>query len=191
LTCKAKGKRVVYIGETGKNGFLRGLDHEKAADTLQENNAIGKHCIIDHKDGRPELKMEILKKYRTCLDRQEGEGVYVRLETDANETVMNSRTEFHQPPLVRVVTTRGNNQETQGGQNPPHLQFPQAHQPEGGRGGRGRGGEELNRGRGRPRGRPRGSRGAGRGAEEQSRPRGRPRGSRGVGRGASRGDRDN
>jgi hypothetical protein len=161
ITCKEQGgergggrKKVVYIGETGKNGYLRGIEHERAAEILQENNAIGKHCIMEHRIIKPELKMEVLKKYRTCLERQEGEAVYVRLESNEETEIMNSRSDFHQPPLVRVITTRGNSQEEQG-------QQPNQAQVEGGQRGR------PGRGRGGVRGRPRGGRGVRRGNREE------------------------
>jgi hypothetical protein len=164
-TCKdSRGKKVTYIGETGKSAYLRGLDHELAADTLLESNAIGKHCILEHVGERPELTMEVIKKYRTCLDRQEGESIFVRKEENEVDVIMNSRNDFHQAPMVRVVTNRGIDQQDQPGgqqqdmgqQQQQDLQqhYLRVPQPVGR-------GLEGHRGQRRGRGRPRGSVGRG------------------------------
>ena len=76
--------------------------------------------------------MVALRSFKYPMVRQVNEGARVRL-TKA-DICMNSKSEFHQPGIVRVVAVRGNLNEEQTGV------FPQD----------GQGGGERGRGRGKP-----------------------------------------
>ena len=95
--------------------------------------------------------MEALRGFNSCLQRQVNEAV--RITNSKAEVVMNSKSEFHQAPIVRVAVEAG-------------LQLAQGEEEEvvargRGRGGRGRGAGGRSRGAGRGggggRGRPAGS----------------------------------
>ena len=73
--------------------------------------------------------------FRSCLVRQVNEAV--RIEMSRADCVMNSKSEFHQAPLVRVVPVNGLVEEQGAGVDP--------RQPGGG--GRGAGGRGQGRGR--------------------------------------------
>ena len=88
--------------------------------------------------------MKVLGVFYACLVRQVNEGV--RIQKSRAHCVMNSKSEFHQHPVVRIVPMRGV-QEEQG----------EAGAGQGQGRGTGRGG-----GRGRGQGRGRGPRGASR-----------------------------
>ena len=75
--------------------------------------------------------------FRSCLVRQVNEAV--RIEMSTADSVMNSRSEFHQALLVRVVTLNGLVEEQGVGVDP--------RQPGGGGRGRGRGRGGGRRGR--------------------------------------------
>ena len=75
--------------------------------------------------------------FRTCLVRQVNEAV--RIEMSTADCVMNSRSEFHQAQLVRVVTLNGLVEEQGVGVDP--------RKPGGGGRGRGRGRGGGRRGR--------------------------------------------
>ena len=82
--------------------------------------------------------MKVLGVFWTCLARQVNEGV--RIQKSRAHCVVNSKSEFHQPPLVRIAPLRGIQEE----------------QGEVGAGDRGRGRSEgwgRDRGRGRGQGR--------------------------------------
>ena len=49
--------------------------------------------------------MRALGSYQSCLVRQVNEAV--RIGSSKAESIMNSKAEFHQAPLVRVVTVVG------------------------------------------------------------------------------------
>ena len=81
--------------------------------------------------------MKCLEGYRSCLERQVNEAVGI--EMSEADCVMNSRAEFHQAPLVGVVTVIGL-QEEQG-----EEEQGRGHQ-RGATGGRGRVGPQQDRG---------------------------------------------
>ena len=89
---------------------------------------------------KQKFKMKCLGGSRSCLERQVNEAV--RIEMSKADCVMNSRAEFHQAPLVRVVTVVGL-QEEQGEEEQGRGQ------QGGARGGRGRVRQTRGRGRGR------------------------------------------
>ena len=49
--------------------------------------------------------MTVLNSFKSCLERQRYEAV--RITSSKAELVLNSKTEFHQAPIRRLVTTSG------------------------------------------------------------------------------------
>ena len=83
--------------------------------------------------------MKALRSFTSCLVRQVNEAV--RIEMSTADCMLNSKSEFHQAPLVRVVPVVGLREE-QGVEE-------QGGGVQGGGRGRGRGGRARGRGRGR------------------------------------------
>ena len=102
-----------------------------------ENNDLWKHCLLEHGGEKQKFKIKGLGGSRSCLERQANESV--RIEMSKADCVMNSRAEFHQAPLVRVVTMVGL-QEEQG-----EEEQGRGHQ-RGATGGRGRVGPQQDQG---------------------------------------------
>ena len=136
-TCQQAGVVSLYEGETGRNGYTREKEHLDALRLENEDNALWKHCLIQHNGEKAKFSMKVLGVFYTCLVRQVNEGV--RIQKSRAHCVMNSKSEFHQHPVVRIVPMRGVQEEQGEGR------------------GTGRGG-----GRGRGQGRGRGPRGASR-----------------------------
>ena len=110
-----------------------------------DEKPLWKHCLVEHGGTKAEFSVKVVGRFYSCLVRQINEAV--RIEMSEAECDMNSKSEFHQSPLVRVVAVTG-------------LQEEQGEELDIGQGGRGRG----RRGRGRgmvSRGRGRGSRSRG------------------------------
>ena len=90
-------------------------------------------CLLEHEGQLAEFSMKQTNVFGSCLVRQVNEAV--RIEMSKVDYVMNSKSEFHQAPLVRVVPVNSLVEE-QGAGVDPRL-------PGGGggaAGGRGRGG---------------------------------------------------
>ena len=141
-TCHRDGKLSLYEGETGRNSYTRGLEHRSAIRLEDEENALWKHCVLEH-GGRPaEFSMQVVGIHRSCLVRQVNEAVRIMISEAG--CVMNSKSEFHQAPLVRIVPTSGLLEE-QGTWAEPGPSSASGR-------GRGQGGGPGRRGRGRGRG---------------------------------------
>ena len=70
-------------------------------------NAFSKHLQLKHPDkvGEPTtFSYKVEGTFRSCLDRQGQEGV--RITLDESDELLNSKSEYHQPGVTRVVTTR-------------------------------------------------------------------------------------
>ena len=96
-----------------------------------------KHCLVVHDGVEAEFKMEVIGIYRTPLVRQVNESV--RIVMSKADCVMNSKTEWHQAPLIRILATNGVQEEQGAGRG-------SLHQPGGGgrsSQGAGRGGGAL------------------------------------------------
>ena len=140
--CKKSDLSAVYEGETGRNCYSRGLEHLEGLSKEKEDNPLWKHCQLQHGGVKVKFKMVCLKSFKTAFMRQINEGV--RIACCQADICMNSKSEYHQPSIVRVTTLLGNANEEQTGPQP---------QRRAGRGGRGRGqgrSRGSNRGRRQP-----------------------------------------
>ena len=103
--CKEEGVEAKYYGETSKG--LRARAKQHAADLVNKNetNAMVKHCIIQHGGEAAEFSVTVKGVFQKPMQRQIHEAVMI--ERSEAAILMNSRSEFRQAPIIRVVTTRG------------------------------------------------------------------------------------
>ena len=109
LGCLRAGRCTEYDGETGNNGYTRGKEQADGLRLESEENALWKHCMIEHEGQHVEFSMKVLESFQSAMARQVNEGV--RIKRSKADCVMNSKSEFHQHPVVRVVPMRGIQQE--------------------------------------------------------------------------------
>ena len=103
LTCRDKGKRSVYVGETSRSGYIRGRQHIEAIKDHRKhgNNAFAKHIEEEHGGRKTEFRMDIVKHLRTPLERQVSEGVEIaRAKADL---ILNSKLDYFQPGMKRIT----------------------------------------------------------------------------------------
>ena len=112
LTCLRAGRSSLYEGETGRNGFTRGLEHIAALRLEDEENALWKHCLVEHGGFKAEFEMKCLRSFNSCLERQVNEAV--RIVITKADMILNSRSEFRQAPIIRIVPTTGLQEEQEG-----------------------------------------------------------------------------
>ena len=105
--CEEEGTSAKYFGESGRNGYHRLKEHTRDIKANNLKNAFSKHLQLKHPDKLREpsvFSYKVEGTFRSCLDRQVQEGVRITLD-DSDET-LNSKSEYHQPGVTRVVTTR-------------------------------------------------------------------------------------
>ena len=103
--CKERGKEKVYIGESSRNLFLRGKEHEMLYRKENKNSVIWKHVKSDHEEEKEKVKFEM--KMTGCfskpLQRITEEGI--RIKNRKPEELLNSKNEFYGPSVKRKTYT--------------------------------------------------------------------------------------
>ena len=123
-SCLRAGKKAEYEGETGANGFTKGNEQLSGLRSKDPENALWKHCMLEHENEQVDFSMKVLGSFQSAMARQVNEGV--RIQRSRADYLLNSKSEFHQHPVVRVVPMRG-------------IQVEQGEDQGGGRGRRGQG----------------------------------------------------
>ena len=108
LLCEESGIVSKYDGESGRNGYWRCTKfHKKEIIENKESNAFAKHLQLFHPEriGDPSVfKLKVESTFSKPLERQVTEGIAITNSTANN--IMNSKSEYHQPAVPRVQTTR-------------------------------------------------------------------------------------
>ena len=99
VVCDVCGK--VYVGETARNGFSRGLEHIASVARKDPHSPLYMHCLEEH-NGRPVLfRMEVTGAYGgDPLKRQITESVNIQ-KLPAHQ-LLNRRDEWRQTILPRL-----------------------------------------------------------------------------------------
>ena len=106
--CEEAGIVARYDGESGRNGYWRcTIFHKQEIIDNKESNAFAKHLQLHHPEriGDPSVfKLKVESTFSKPLERQVTEGVAI---TNSNaDLIMNSKSEYLQPAVQRVTTTR-------------------------------------------------------------------------------------
>ena len=72
----------------------------------REDKPLWKHCLLEHNGIHQSFTMKTLKYFNSCLQRQTNEAVRITLSR-VEIIILNSRNEWHQAPIVRIVPTTG------------------------------------------------------------------------------------
>ena len=115
-TCLGAGRVSTYAGETGRNGYTGGREHLYSLRLEDKKNPLWKHCLVEHGGVKAEFSMKVVGRFYSCLVRQVNEAV--RIEMSEADCILNSKAEFHQSPLVRVVAVIGLHEEQGEGPDP-------------------------------------------------------------------------
>ena len=107
ITCQTRGITKVYEGESSRNAKIRGEEHLRGLRKKNEGNPLYKHKVNDHPNENPEFKMEVCKQFRDPLTRLANEGV--RIRNRKSHELLNSKSEFHQPSVVRLQVENNRN----------------------------------------------------------------------------------
>ena len=112
--CIKEGKNGIYIGETGENMHVRMKSHLTKFNSkkphIRDSSAFFKHLQNTHgglKEGQGFADcffVEIVKAYKKPMTRQTEEGTFM-INTDGE--LLNSKTEWHQPKIVRTTIYTG------------------------------------------------------------------------------------
>ena len=106
IKCLDCPNNVLYIGETSKSGYLRGLDHVKNYRGKKQDCPLWRHAAAEH-DGRMDVKFakKVVRKFRDPLTRQCNESV--RMQRCEADVLLNSKSEWHGPATVTLQAECG------------------------------------------------------------------------------------
>ena len=96
LECKQC--KDIYIGETSRNAYTRGKEHESQMDRKDKNSVMLRHQQHKHPGETPSFEMKVTGTYRSALDRQISEAVKI---SRAKDKLINNKTEFRQNRIMR------------------------------------------------------------------------------------------
>ena len=101
LLCKGQegGERSTYVGESSRNLFTRGGEHKSKYENHKDDSFLVKHQLEEHQGAAAEVTAKVTGVYPDCLTRQIAEGVLI---SKSNTVLMNTKSEWHQPPIWRV-----------------------------------------------------------------------------------------
>ena len=88
-----------YFGETSRNLYTRGREHVKKLEKKDVSSFMQKHQNEVHNGEPVQFEMRVVKSFKDPLSRQITEAVLIK---NAGAGVLNSKAEFHQPPLVTI-----------------------------------------------------------------------------------------
>ena len=93
------GQRGLYIGETARNLYTRGAEHEDRCKANDAKSFMYKHQLKEHDSAPANYIAKVTGSARDCMTRQVREAVHIRR---CQVQVLNSKTEWHQPALFRI-----------------------------------------------------------------------------------------
>ena len=92
-------QRSLYHGETARNLFTRGIEHEARYISNNVKSFMRKHQAAKHDNATGSYTAKVTGTARDCLTRQVREAIHIRR---CQVPIMNSKTEWHQPALFQV-----------------------------------------------------------------------------------------
>ena len=107
-TCIERGKVRVYEGESSRSARVRGAEHMADFQKKRRGSVLWKHKENEHKDEDMNMKMIITKKFKDPLSRQANEAVRISNRSGKTGELLNSKSEFHHPPVGRIMVEKRN-----------------------------------------------------------------------------------
>ena len=119
--CQAAGKQSVYIGESARSVYERGLEHQDDYRKEKDESHMMSHANESHsEEGRPKFSLKVLKSHKTPLYRQVHEAVLI---AKYQPITLNSKLEYNRCLLPRLGVLMGEREmeEKGGGENKINL----------------------------------------------------------------------
>ena len=98
--CEEDG--AVYTAETGRNLYTRGLEHLEKYEKKAEKSFMYSHQMECHEGAPAAFTTKVTGSYKDPLSRQVAEAVLITRSSGSTSEVLNSKSEFRQPPIVRL-----------------------------------------------------------------------------------------
>ena len=100
-------KESWYHGRTARTLYTRQGEHITGCEAGKSENALFKHAQLHHQGVMPEFQFQAEKFFSDATSAQIFEGVSINHTPSAEDYLMNSKAEYQQGEVARVVVVRG------------------------------------------------------------------------------------
>ena len=109
LSCKQAvvAKESWYHGRTARTLYTRQAEHISGWEASKVDNALHKHTQLFHQGEVPVFQFEPEKFFSDATSAQIYEGVSINHTPSAEGYLMNSKAEYQQGEVARVIVVRG------------------------------------------------------------------------------------
>ena len=109
LGCKQEvlSKESWYHGRSARTLYTRQGEHMTGCEARKPDNALYKHAQLHHQGEIPEFQFQVEKFFPDATSAQIYEGVSINNSPSAEGYLMNSKAEYQQGEVARVVIVRG------------------------------------------------------------------------------------
>ena len=108
ITCKLEQqKESWYHGRSARTLYTRQGEHNSGLAAGREDNALYKHAQLYHPGATPEFQFQAEKFFPDATSAQIYEGVSINNSPSNEGYLMNSKAEYQQGEVARVVVVRG------------------------------------------------------------------------------------
>ena len=97
--------KFVYVGETGRNRYTRGLKHQEDYRNKRDSSVLWKHCTQEHNSVQQDFQMKITDRVRNDPTRRQILEA-TRIMKVPNNKRMNSRGEWNSNRIPRISIER-------------------------------------------------------------------------------------
>ena len=108
---KRKLTKYIYIGETNRSAYERGLEHQADVTSCKTSSHMLRHLLDMHEEEEEtwsdiKFSMRILKSTRTAFERQILESVLIQRERK-HHNILNAKAEYNRCALPRLTAKLG------------------------------------------------------------------------------------
>ena len=107
LICEQEGRIALYHGESSRTLYTRSKEHWNDYNKRKADKPLYKHQKNFHPGQVAQFKIKATKFFKDPLTRQIDEGVRINNSQSSPDFLMNSKAEFRQGEVARVVLVRG------------------------------------------------------------------------------------
>ena len=109
ISCKlaVEEKVSMYHGRSARTLFTRQGEHIGGCQAGKVDNALFKHAQLHHQGVMPEFQFQAEKFFPDATSAQIFEGISINHSPSSEGYLMNSKAEYQQGEVARVVVVRG------------------------------------------------------------------------------------
>ena len=87
--CLMADRKAIYEGESGRNAYTRGLEHQADLKNEDDDSPLWKHCSLELNAVQVEFAMKALRGFNSYLERQVNEAL--RVTGSPADVILNSQ----------------------------------------------------------------------------------------------------